>query len=380
MIPVRFLRVAPALIAVLLAFVLPGCSTRPSATAVERVRSDPFGRLSDGREVHIHTLRNRTGMQVRVIDLGATITEILAPDRTGQLTNVLLGTDSLVAYEKGFVGAASAIGRFANRIRNARFPLDGREIRVTANAGEHHIHGGKEGFASKLWSATTGVKRSESFVRFQRRSPAGEEGYPGNLDVIITYTLTDSNEVRLDYEATTDDATVINLTNHAYFNLAGTGDILSHQLQIFADRYTVTDKALIPTGPDAPVAGTGLDFQKTHAIGERIAQYYNGPNGYDHNFVLRDAPGRLQLAARVIDPKSGRVMECLTTEPGVQLYTANHFGGRPSDPANWGRHPAFCLETQHKPDAPNHPDFASTTLRPGQKFQSTTTYRFSVTR
>jgi aldose 1-epimerase len=380
MIPVRFLSIAPALIAALFVAALSGCSTRPSTAPVERVRSDAFGRLPDGREVRIHTLRNRSGMELRAMDLGATITHILAPDRMGQLTNVLLGSDSLEAYQKGFPGAASTIGRFANRIRNARFPLDGREVRVTANAGEHHIHGGKEGFASKLWAATTGVRPTESFVRFQRRSPAGEEGFPGNLDVSVTFTLTDSNEVRLDYEATTDEPTVVNLTNHAYFNLAGTGDVLAQQLQIPAERYTVTDKALIPTGPDAPVAGTGLDFRQPHAIGERIAQYYNGPNGYDHNFVLRDAPGRLQLAARVIDPQSGRQMECLTTEPGVQLYTANHFGGRPSDPATWGRHPAFCLETQHKPDAPNHPDFASTTLRPGRKFHSTTIYRFTVNR
>jgi aldose 1-epimerase len=198
--------------------------------------------------------------------------------------------------------------------------------------------------------------------------------------VSVTYTLTDSGDVRLDYEATTDGATVVNLTNHAYFNLAGAGDVLSHQLQVLADRYTVADRSLIPTGPEAPVEGTGLDFRQPHAIGERIEQYRTGPNGYDHNFVLRGPAGKMRLAARVTDPASGRVMECLTTEPGVQLYTANHFGGRRSDPATWGKHPAFCLETQHPPDAPNHPEFPSTVLRPGQKFHSTTTFRFSTVR
>ncbi len=378
--PVRCLGALPAFLILVASLLVTSCSTTRPGNAPERVRSEVFGRTPNGQEVRIHTLRNRSGMQVRVMDLGATVTEILVPDRNGQLTNVLLGSQAFDDYRKGFVASASVIGRFANRIRNARFPLDGREVRVTANMGEHHIHGGREGFASKVWSASTGSNRSSSFVRFHRRSPDGEEGFPGNLDVSVTYTLTDSGEVRLDYEATTDGATVVNLTNHAYFNLAGTGDVLSHQLQVLADRYTVADRSLIPTGPEAPVEGTGLDFRQPHAIGERIEQYRNGPNGYDHNFVLRGPAGKMRLAARVTDPASGRVMECLTTEPGVQLYTANHFGGRRSDPATWGKHPAFCLETQHPPDAPNHPEFPSTVLRPGQKFHSTTTFRFSTVR
>jgi len=380
MFPARSLGAVPAFLVLLASLLVTSCSTPHSAKAPDRVRSESFGRMPDGQEVRIHTLRNRSGMQVRVMDLGATVTEILAPDRNGQLTNILLGSQSFDDYRKGFAGSASVIGRVANRIRNARFPLDGREVRVTANMGEHHIHGGREGFASKVWSATTGSSHHSAFVRFHRRSPDGEEGFPGNLDVSVTYTLTDSGEVRLDYEATTDGATVVNLTNHAYFNLAGTGDVLSHQLQVLADRYTVADRLLIPTGPEAPVEGTGLDFRQPHAIGERIEQYRNGPNGYDHNFVLREPAGKLRLAARVTDPASGRVMECLTTEPGVQLYTANHFGGRRSDPATWGKHPAFCLETQHPPDAPNHPEFPSTVLRPGQKFHSVTTFRFSTIR
>lgn len=380
MFPARHAAAVPAFLMLVASFLLTSCSATRPGIAPERVRSEAFGRMPDGQEVRIHTLRNRAGMQVRVIDLGATVTEILAPDRSGQSTNVLLGSQSFDDYSKGFVASASVIGRFANRIRNARFPLDGREVHVTANMGEHHIHGGREGFASKVWAATTGSTGSSSFVRFHRRSPDGEEGFPGNLDVSVTYTLTDAGEVRLDYEATTDGATVVNLTNHAYFNLAGTGDVLSHQLQVLADRYTVADRALIPTGPEAAVEGTGLDFRQPHAIGKRIEQYRNGPNGYDHNFVLRGQAGKLRLAARVTEPASGRVMECFTTEPGVQLYTANHFGGRRSDPANWGKHPAFCLETQHPPDAPNHPEFPSTVLRPGQKFHSTTTFRFSTTR
>lgn len=381
MFPAKSCRVQ-ACLAFIACLLLSACSAYrdPSTPSLERVRSDSFGQTPDGREVRIHTLRNRSGMQLKAMDYGATITQVLAPDRDGRMANILLGTETIDPYFKGFPGAASTIGRFANRIRNARFTLDGREVRVTANAGAHHIHGGREGFASKLWSATTGSDRSSAFVQFKLRSPSGEEGFPGNLDVTVTYTLTDAGEVRIDYTARTDEATVVNLTNHAYFNLAGGGDILSHQLQVFADRTTVSDKDLVPTGPEADVTGTGLDFRQPHAIGERIEQYRQGPNGYDHNFVLRGTPGKLRPAARVTDPTSGRVMECLTTEPGVQLYTAQHFGGRPNGNSVWPRHPAFCLETQHPPDAPNHPHFPSTVLRPGQTFQSTTVYRFSIAR
>jgi aldose 1-epimerase len=358
-------------------FLLNGCATHTPPKG-DRVRSERFGRMPDGSDVAVHTLRNRTGMVVRVMDLGATVIEVSVPDRQGRSTNVVLGAPDLDSYLKGFPGAASVIGRFANRIRNARFDLDGREVRVTANAGMNHIHGGRVGFGSRVWQPTTGTGRDRSFVRFRLRSPDGEEGFPGNMEVEVTYTLTDAGELRLDYVARTDAATVVNLTNHAYFNLAGTGDVLGHDLQILSDAVLVTDDALIPTGPERGVAGTPLDFREPRRIGEGMAAFPNGPRGYDHHFVLREPIGNLRLAARAVDPGSGRVMECLTTQPGVQLYTANHFGGRPGDPVGWKKNPAFCLETQHPPDAPNHRHFPSTTLRPGDEFRSVTVFRFST--
>jgi aldose 1-epimerase len=334
--------------------------------------------MPDGREVRVHTLENRMGMKVRVMDLGATLIEVSVPDRAGRFTNVILGATTLDAYQKGFPGAASVIGRYANRIRNSRFELDGRQVRVTPNMGVHHIHGGRVGFASHVWQAELIPGRDRAGVRLHRRSPDGEEGYPGNLDVEVTYVLTDTGELRIEYGAETDAATVVNLTNHAYFNLAGTGDILGHELQILSDRVTLADGDLIPTGGERDVTGTPLDFREPQRIGARIGDLRDGPRGYDHNFVLRGEKGALKLAARAVDPESGRVMECSTTEPGVQLYTANHFGGRREDPSNWGKHPAFCLETQHPPDAPNHPNFPSTTVRPGVPFRSTTVFRFST--
>ncbi len=363
-----------------LSLVALACTACVSPPRPGRVASRSFGTLPDGREVRIHTLVNSRGMQLKAMDLGATLTEVAAPDRSGVLTNILLGADSLKPYLEGFPGAASVIGRYANRIKDAQFPLDGRVVRVTRNHGRHHLHGGTHGFASMLWSATTGSTPRSSFVRFAYRSPDGEEGYPGNLDVSVTYELTDDNEVRILYEAATDAPTVINLTNHAYFNLAGGGDILDHRLQIRSKAVSKVDRDLIPLGPALPVAGTGLDFSRPRPIGERIRDDFGGPNGYDHNYLLDGPSGRLRLVARAEHPGSGRIMECLTTEPCLQLYTANHFGGGPTDPPAWRKHPAFCLETQHAPDSPNHPGFPSTILRPGpgKPFHSTTVFRFST--
>ena len=354
-----------------LAGLVAGCATAAPAGLV-RVESTRFGQLADGRPVQSHTLRNRHGMVVRLVDLGATLTEISVPDRQGVAANVVCGAPSLDAYLKGFPAGASVIGRFANRIRNARFTLDGREVRVTANAGPHHIHGGREGFAGKLWTAKTRTGRREAAVEFSLRSADGEEGYPGNLLVTVTYTLNDANELTLRYAATTDRPTVVNLTNHAYFNLAGGGDVYGHELQIFADEFTPGDRDLIPTGEVRSVTATPLDFRTPHRIGERIRQI-EGPSGYDHNFVLRGRAGTLRPAARVVEPVSGRVLECRTTEPGVQLYTANHFNGRP-----YPKHGAFCLETQHFPDSPNLTQFPSPVVRPGQPYASATVFKFTT--
>ena len=331
-------------------------------------RSEVFGQTDGGVQVMRYTLRNQNGMVVRVMSFGATITEILAPDRAGKLQNVILGSDKFEDYQQGFGGAAAVIGRVANRIAGARFSLDGREYRLAANNGKNHIHGGRRGFARVLWSSEIlPVQDASVAVRFRYLSKDGEEGYPGNLRVAVTYTLDGQNRLRLDYEAETDQATIVNLTNHAYFNLAGAGDILSHELQLNADRYTPTDRQLIPTGKIAEVGGTFLDFTRPEKIGARIDLLKPRMKGYDHNYVVNGGGGDLVFAARLREPISGRIMEVRTTEPGVQLYTGNHLG-----------HKALCLETQHYPDSIHHPHFPSIVLRPGSRFRSATVFSFSA--
>jgi len=351
-----------------------GCATAGRPTTAS-VASTDFGRMPDGRPVRLHTLKNASGATVGVSEYGATITSILVPDRSGQSANVVFGGDSMEAYRRG-LPAASVIGRYANRIHGARFTLEGREVRITANEGGNHIHGGREGFASKLWSSRTRVEGGTAVAEFRYRSVDGEEGYPGNLDVTVTYAWNDQNELLITYRAETDRATVVNLTNHAYFNLAGAGnrDVLGHELQIQASQYTPSDAAMIPNGEIAPVAGLPIDFRAFHPIGERIRDI-RGPKGYDHNFVIDRRGGGLQLAARIFDANSGRRMTCQTTEPGIQLYTANHFDG-----VHQPRYGAFCLETQHFPDSPNHSNFPSTVVRPGKAYQSQTRFGFSTDR
>lgn len=372
---IRLIRYLSAWLPAALLAVLTSAAVGADKASTATAETAAFGRLPDGREVRQFTLRNRHGLVARVIEYGATLTELQVPDRQGQFTNVVLGTNSLEVYRGGFP-AASVTGRYANRIRNARFTLEGREVKVTANAGTNHIHGGGTNFAKVLWRGKTETGADRASVTLTYHSANGEEGFPGNLDVSVTYTLTDANQLRLDYRAETDQPTVVNLTNHAYFNLAGPGgSVLAHKLILFADQYTVSDQALIPTGEIAPVAGTPLDFRQPHPIGERIEQLYSAAKGYDHNYVIRGTAGGLRPAARVMEPVSGRLMDCLTTEPGVQLYTANHFNGKP-----YPRHGAFCLETQHYPDSPNQPRFPSTTVRPGKPFQSITIFRFTTQR
>jgi len=342
--------------------------TQPAATETPpqaRVERANFGELPDGRAVERFTLRNRHGMVARIMTLGATVTELLVPDRHGRTANVILGSDQLEDFLKGRVAAASVIGRFANRIAGAQFTLDGQTYTLAANNGTNHIHGGRIGFARVVWDGEALPERGdEASVRLTYRSADGEEGYPGNLTVTVTYTLTDANELRLVYTASTDKPTVVNLTNHAYFNLAGAGDALDHILWLDATRYTPANEQLIPTGATAPVSGTPLDFTEPTSIGARIEQLKPRPNGYDHNYVLGQSqvPRRF---ARLRDPKSGRVMEVSTTEPGVQLYSGNHV-----------QHRGICLETQHYPDSPNQPHFPSTVVRPGRDFRSVTVFRF----
>jgi aldose 1-epimerase len=337
------------------------------SAGLQRVEVREFGRMPDGSVVTLFTLRNANRMQAKIMTYGATITELQVPDRHGVVTNVVLGASTFEEYLKGFAGSAAVIGRFANRIAKAKFTLDGVEHQLAANNGPNHLHGGRQGFAQKNWRGKAlPLKDNEAAVQFSYLSKDGEENYPGNLNVTVTYTLTDSNELRIDYQATTDKATPVNLTNHAYFNLAGTGNILDHELWLAAERYTPTDDGLIPTGEIAPVMGTPMDFTRPTAIGARIEQLKPKLNGYDHNLVLNGDGKSLTLMARARDPKSGRRMEVRTTEPGVQLYTGNHLS-----------HRGFCLETQHFPDSVNRANCPSVILRPGQTFKSSTVFTFA---
>jgi len=333
--------------------------------AMKGVEEREYGALRDGTAVKEFTLRNGKGMVAKVISYGATLTELHAPDKNGATTNVILGVKSLEDFVKG-APSASAIGRYGNRIAKARFTLDGVEYKLAANNGPNHLHGGPTGFAKRVWEGKA-LNGNEAKVQLTYLSKDGEEGYPGNLTVKVTYTLTEKNELRIDYEATTDKATVVNFTNHAYFNLAGSGDILDHELWLGADQYTPADDGLIPTGEIANVKGTPLDFTKPTRVGERIDAFKPKLNGYDHNYVVKGGGKSLVLAARVTDPKTGRVMEMHTTEPGFQLYTGNHV-----------QHRGLCLESQHFPDSPNKPNFPTAVLRPGETFKSTTAYAFSA--
>lgn len=333
--------------------------------AMKGVEEREYGALRDGTAVKEFTLRNSKGMVAKVISYGATLTELHAPDKNGATANVILGAKSLEDFVKG-APSASTIGRFGNRIAKARFTLDGVEYKLAANNGQNHLHGGPTGFAKRVWEGKA-LDGNEAKVQLTYLSKDGEEGYPGNLTVKVTYTLTEKNELRIDYEATTDKATVVNFTNHAYFNLAGSGDTLDHELWLGADQYTPVDDGLIPTGEIASVKGTPLDFTKPTRVGERIDAFKPKLNGYDHNYVVKGGGKSLVLAARVTDPKTGRVMEMHTTEPGFQLYTGNHV-----------QHRGLCLESQHFPDSPNKPHFPSAVLRSGKTFKSTTAYAFSA--
>jgi aldose 1-epimerase len=344
-----------------------------------RVRVDPFGTMPDGTPVQIYTLTSARRLIARITDYGAILTELHVPDRAGQLGDVVLGFDNLPQYLRGHPYFGCTVGRVANRIARGRFSLDGVDYALAPNNGPHHLHGGLVGFDKALWRGEPLVGPAIG-VRFTHVSEDGDQGYPGRLEVAVVMSLTEADELVIDYTATTDRATPINLTNHSYFNLAGEGDILGHELELAAARYTPTDATLIPTGEMREVRGTPFDFTRPTAIGARLDQLRRKPNGYDDTFVLnRSAPG-LVLAARVHEPRSGRTLEMRTTEPGVQLYTGNYFDGSLTGKRGtvYGRHTGFTLEAQHFPDSVNHPAFPSTILRPGQTYRQTTSYRFSV--
>jgi aldose 1-epimerase len=341
----------------------------------------PFGTTPEGVPVNVYTLTNAAGMEVRITNYGGTVVSIKTPDRQGQMGDVVLGFDTLDGYLHNTPYFGVIVGRYGNRIAKGQFSLDGVTYTLARNDGENHLHGGVRGFDKVVWTAKTVDTADGPALELGYLSKDGEEGYPGNLAVTVRYRLDDRNALHIEYTATTDKPTVVNLTNHSYLNLAGTGDILSHVVEIDADRFTPVDKGLIPTGVLQPVAGTPFDFRTPTAIGARIdadnrqLQY---AGGYDHNFVLNKAPGTLGLAARVTDPASGRVLEVSTTEPGVQFYSGNFLDGTVTGKGGraYQKHAAFALETQHFPDSPNHPDFPSTVLRPDQTYHTTTIYAF----
>jgi aldose 1-epimerase len=345
------------------------------------VSEQPFG-IYEGRQVMLHTLSNKNGVSVSVMDYGATIVKILAPDRTGKIEDIALGFDHFLPYLTKSPYFGATIGRYANRIAKGQFTLDKKVCQLPCNDGPNSLHGGTRGFDKRLWK-TEPVDSDIPAVRFTRLSPDGEEGYPGNLYVSVTYSLNDANELRMSYEATTDKPTVINLTNHTYFNLTGEGSILDELLTLHADAFTPVDATLIPTGEIKDVTGTPWDFRTATAIGARIKEVGGKPVGYDHNYVLNKGWfSDWAVAAEAVDPKTGRTLTVSTDQPGIQFYSGNFLDGTLTGKGgkDYHQYDAFTLETQHYPDSPNHDDFPSTLLKPGDKFETSTVYAFGVQR
>jgi aldose 1-epimerase len=366
------------------------CAREGSSAAVQQPDSAKltqtlFDRLPDGTRVDVITLRNDAGVEVRIMTYGATVLSIRTPDRTGAIDDIVLGFDKVEPYTGRSPYMGAIVGRYGNRIAKGLFSLDGATYTLAKNNGPNHLHGGVVGFDKRLWTSEPFSNAETVGTKLSYTSPDGEEGYPGTLRADVTYTLTDKSELIVDYHATTDKPTVVNLTHHSYFNLGGakTSDILGTELTINADRYTPVDAGLIPTGVLAPVEGTPFDFRTPTAIGARIDQ--NDPqlkmgNGYDHNWVLNRQGDGLALAARATDPVTGRTLDVETTEPGLQFYTGNFLDGTLTGKAGrvYARRSGFCLETQHYPDSPNHPSFPSTVLRPGQEYRSQTVFKFGA--
>jgi aldose 1-epimerase len=361
-----------------------GAAPQANEKGKATVKKMAFGKTADGAAVDLFVLTNKNGMTAKIMTYGAIITELDVPDRDGRMGDVVLGFDNLQGYLEGHPFFGAIVGRVANRIAKAKFTLNGVEYKLKKNNGPNALHGGLKGFDKVVWKVEevgSGKKGGVS-LKLTHTSPDGDEGYPGNLSVAVAYTLTDKNELKIDYEATTDKATPVNLSNHTYFNLAGagTGDILDHEVTLAADKYTPVDETLIPTGKIEQVKGTPLDFTRPAKIGARIDQLKNEPRGYDHNFVLNGGGKKLALAAVVREPKSGRILEMFTTEPGVQFYTGNFLDGKQKGKGGvaYKQHYGFCLEAQHFPDSVNQPSFPSTILEPEKKYMQTTIYRFSA--
>lgn len=346
------------------------------------ITNETWGTTRDGQSVTLYTLRNEKGMEAMITNYGGIIVSLKVPDKTGALADVVLGFDNLADYETKSPFFGCITGRYANRIAKGKFSLNGQEYTLAVNNSSNHLHGGKVGFDKKVWLASP-IKNAKGIgIEMRYTSADGEEGYPGKLECLVTYLLSNNNALEISYNATTDKTTVVNLTNHSYFNLAGEGNsnILNHEMTIHADNYTPTDDTMIPTGAIESVKGTPLDFGSPHKIGERIGENFKPliqGLGYDHNFVISGAIG-LKTAAHVKDTISGRVLEVLTTEPSVQFYTGNHLNVTGKKGHHYQSRDGFCLETQHFPDSPNRPEFPTSVLHPGETYQHTCVYKFSV--
>ncbi len=359
---------------------LVGCAANSSSPQMSR---QPFGQTKDGVAVDIFTLRNSKGAEARISNYGGLVVSLKVPDRDGHLGDVVLGYDTLAAYIKDSPYFGAMIGRYGNRIAKGKFTLDGKDYTLAVNNGPNALHGGKKGFDKVVWTPKVIATSDGAALELSYVSKDGEEGYPGTLTVTAVYTLTEDNALKLEYTATTDKDTVVNLTQHSYFNLAGKGEILNHEVEMPASKFTPVDSTLIPIGELRPVEGTPFDFRKATAIGARIKQddeQLKFGNGYDHNFVLDKPMGELGLCARVYEPATGRVLEVLSTEPGLQFYSGNFLDG-----SNKGKggvayqfRNGFCMEPQHYPDSPNQPNFPSVVLKPGQTYKNTIVFKFSV--
>jgi aldose 1-epimerase len=342
------------------------------------VKRQSFGKIADGKRVSLYILTNDNGVKVCITNYGGIVTSLEVPDRDGKSADVVLGFDSLDEYVKSSPYFGALVGRYANRITKGKFKLEGVEYTLAKNTGENHLHGGIKGFDKVVWNAEEMKSKDGVGLKLTYLSKDGEEGYPGNLSCNVVYTLTDNDELKISYEAETDKTTIVNLTHHSYFNLAGhnSGDVLGHELMLNADNFTPVDDSLIPTGEIKTVKGTPMDFTRLRAVGSRIAEV---KGGYDHSYILKRNNKGLSLAGRLYEPNSGRVMEVFTTEPAMQFYSGNFLDGlKGKEGAVYNKHNGLCLETQHYPDSPNKPQFPSTILKQGEKYTQLTVYKFST--
>ena len=375
-----FFHFVPVILLLTFVLIMPACKQKTVVVSQSIAKSE-FGKLPDGRVADLYTLTNKNGLVMKITNYGGTVTSLSVPDKNGTLADIVLGFDNIQSYLKATAYFGAIVGRYGNRIAKGKFEIDGIPYTLAKNNGPNTLHGGLVGFDKVIWDAdrindTTGVG-----LKLHYMSKDGEEGFPGNLDVTVTYLLTNTNEFRIDYKAKTDKATPLNLTHHSYFNLAGAGngDVLGHLVMIDAQRYTVVDSNLIPTGELPDVKGTPFDFTKEQAIGAKINELGGNPVGYDHNYVLNSGGAKLARAARVTEPVSGREMEVYTDQPGVQFYTGNFLDGtlKGKEGKVYNQYYGFCFETQKFPDSPNQPAFPNSILKPGEEYKSTTIYKFS---